>query len=159
MNAAMKIDLLVNEKSHALDVDPDMPLLWALRDHLNLTGTKYGCGAGLCGACTVHLDGEPVRSCLTMVSAARGHRITTIEGLGGEHAVQRAWRAERVPQCGYCQAGQMMSTAALVKRNNAPTSEDVRNALQGHICRCGTYARIERAALLAARYAQEKVRS
>ena len=129
-----------------------MPLLWVLRDLLGLTGTRYGCGAGYCGACTVHLDGRPVRSCLTPLSSVGEQEITTIEGLSadGEHPLQRAWRAESVPQCGYCQAGQVMSAAALLARAPDPSEEEIAAALAGNLCRCGTYGRIRRAVRLAA---------
>ncbi|WP_284618317.1 (2Fe-2S)-binding protein [Aquabacterium humicola] len=148
----MRFTLTINQRPQAIDADPQMPLLWALRDHLGLTGTKYGCGQGLCGACTVHLDGQPARSCQTPVSAVGQRRITTIEGLSrdGEHPVQQAWRALRVPQCGYCQGGQMMACAALLRTTPQPSAEQVADALAGHICRCGTYGRIKQAVQLAA---------
>ncbi|HEY2856419.1 MAG TPA: (2Fe-2S)-binding protein [Gemmatimonadaceae bacterium] len=139
--------LLVNGRRHAVDVAADTPLLWVLRDQLDLTGTKYGCGAGLCGACTVHLDGSPTRSCTLPVSAIGSKKITTIEGLGTEktlHAVQQAWIAEDVPQCGYCQSGQIMAAAALLARNRHPTDADI-DAAMTNICRCGTYQRMRRA--------------
>lgn len=141
------MELNVNGKPHTVAATPDTPLLWVLREQLELTGTKFGCGAALCGACTVHLDGEPVRSCSTPVSACKGHRVTTIEGLSekGDHPLQQAWVAEDVPQCGYCQSGQLMSAAALLKRTPRPTDEDILNAMSGNICRCGTYERIRRA--------------
>jgi isoquinoline 1-oxidoreductase alpha subunit len=153
----MKFALNVNSKAVEIDADPDMPLLWALRDRLNLTGAKYGCGLGLCGACTVHLDGKPVRSCMTPVSAVKSARVTTIEGLSkaNDHAVQLAWREERVPQCGYCQSGQLMTAAALLAQNPSPTPEQVREAFAGHICRCGTYPRIEVAVQRAAAIARK----
>jgi len=139
--------LTINGESTAVEADDDTPLLWALRDTLGLTGTKYGCGIGACGACTVHVDGEPVRACLTPLGSVAGKSVTTIEGLGGGglHAVQAAWIEENVPQCGYCQAGQIMSAAALLARNPAPTDTDIDNAMTGNICRCGTYPRIRRA--------------
>ena len=143
----MTIKLTVNTKSLSLDVDPDMPLLWAIRDVAGMTGTKYGCGKGLCGSCTVHVDGQPVRSCLVPVSEAQGKAITTIEGLSvdGNHPVQVAWRELNVPQCGYCQSGQIMSAVALLENNPTPTDEDIDNAMSGNICRCGTYTRIRAA--------------
>ena len=143
--------LSVNGQTHELDVEPDMPLLWVLRDELNLPGTKYGCGMALCGACTVHLDGMAVRSCVTPVGAATG-AITTIEGLGTPaalHAVQAAWIAHQVAQCGYCQSGQVMSAAALLHAIPAPSDADIDNAMSGNLCRCGAYPRI-RAAIHAA---------
>jgi isoquinoline 1-oxidoreductase alpha subunit len=140
--------LEVNGQRVELGVDPQMPLLWALRDHLSLTGTKYGCGMALCGACTVHMDGQPIRSCSTPVSAAVGHQITTIEGLTASRvgqAVQAAWVAEGVPQCGYCQSGQIMSATALLTGNARPSDADIDTAMTGNICRCGTYLRIRAA--------------
>jgi len=141
------ISISVNGKSHAVEVSPDTPLLWVLRDTLGLTGTKFGCGMALCGACTVHLDGEPVRSCITRISSVAGRSITTIEGLSpdGRSPVQLAWLAEQVPQCGYCQTGMLMTSAALLAKNPAPTDADIDEALGGHICRCGTYQRIRQA--------------
>ncbi|HZM36283.1 MAG TPA: (2Fe-2S)-binding protein [Burkholderiales bacterium] len=142
------VELHVNGTVHAVDVAGDMPLLWTLRDVLAMTGTKFGCGAGLCGACTIHIDGEPVRSCITPVSAAAGKRITTIEGIGATPAgkkVQTAWLALDVVQCGYCQSGQIMSAAALVAANARPGDADIDNAMAGNICRCGTYPRIRAA--------------
>ena len=145
------ITLDVNGKSHTLDIDPAMPLLWALRDHVALTGTKYGCGMALCGSCTVFVEGEPVRSCVTPVSAALGKRVTTIEGLDSPvgKAVQTAWRELDVVQCGYCQSGQILSAVALLERNRRPTDADIDAAMQGNLCRCATYVRI-RAAIKAA---------
>jgi isoquinoline 1-oxidoreductase alpha subunit len=143
----MSIRLTVNGQTHELDVDPEMPLLWALRDHLALTGTKFGCGMSLCGACTVHLDGRPTRSCITPVAAASGCQITTIEGLSSPagRAVQAAWVELDVPQCGYCQSGQIMSAAALLATNPHPTDADIDGAMAGNICRCATYVRIRSA--------------
>jgi isoquinoline 1-oxidoreductase subunit alpha len=144
--------LKVNGKSYDLDVEPEMPLLWALRDELGLTGTKYGCGISVCGACTVHVDGEPARSCVLPVAAVAGRNITTIEGLSkdGNHPVQKAWVKLQVPQCGYCQSGQIMAAAALLRANKKP-SDDVIEATMTNICRCGTYARIRDAIKLAAK--------
>ena len=141
------IRLVVNDRSHTLEVDPATPLLWVLRETLGLTGTRYGCGAGLCGSCTVLLDGEPARSCqITAVQAADKH-ITTIEGLSPDrsHPVQQAWLAEQVPQCGYCQSGQILSAAALLAKNPDPSDADIDRALSANLCRCGTYPRIRRA--------------
>jgi aerobic-type carbon monoxide dehydrogenase small subunit (CoxS/CutS family) len=148
------ITLVVNDKTHDVDVSPEMPLLWALRDVIGLTGTKYGCGMALCGACTVHVDGEAVRSCVFPVSAAVGKKIVTIEGLAanGDHPVQKAWIAHQVPQCGYCQSGMIMATAALLKKNPQPTDADI-DAEITNICRCGTYARIRAAIHTAAKNA------
>ncbi len=142
-----KLPLIVNGTRRAVDVSPDTPLLWALRDALGLTGTKYGCGRGLCGACTVLLDGEAVRSCQVAAREAVGRRVTTIEGLStdGGHPVQRAWVAEDVPQCGYCQSGQIVAAAALLSRTPAPSDADIDAAMSGILCRCGTYNRIRRA--------------
>jgi len=148
------ISLDVNGKKTQVDVDPGTPLLWVLRDHLNLTGTKYGCGLSLCGACTVHLDGTPARSCTTAVSTAAGKAITTIEGIGAGaigKAVQTAWIALDVPQCGYCQSGQIMSAAALRAANKNPSDADIDNAMTGIVCRCGTYNAIRAAIKRAAR--------
>ena len=147
------LSLNVNGTSHEIDADPEMPLLWALRDLIGLTGTKFGCGAALCGACTVHIDGQPVRSCATPVSAAVDGKITTIEGIAGREAeaVQAAWQALDVPQCGYCQSGQIMTTVALLSENPAPTDADIDGALTGNICRCATYHRIRAAVHDAAR--------
>lgn len=137
----------VNGVEHQVDADPNMPLLWVLRDLLNMTGTKFGCGKGLCGACTIHLNGQPVRSCVLPLSAAAGAEITTIEGLSaaGDHPLQLAWLKHKVPQCGYCQAGQLMSAAALLEQNQEPSDAQIRDAMSGNICRCGTYPRIEAA--------------
>ena len=141
------VSLVVNGTSRSIDVEPDMPLLWALRDTLALTGTKYGCGIAQCGACTVHVDGQPVRACVTPVSAAVGKRVTTIEGLSatGDHPVQKAWMEVDVPQCGFCQPGQIMSAAALLAVKPSPTDADIDTAMSGNICRCGTYQRIRAA--------------
>ena len=145
--------LLVNGKPRTVDVPPDTPLLWVLRDTLGLTGTKYGCGIALCGACTVHLEGEPVRSCVTPITAVGAREITTIEGLSPDssHPVQRAWIAEEVAQCGYCQSGQIMSAAALLAKTPSPTDGEIDAAMAGNLCRCGTYQRIRRAIHRAAR--------
>jgi len=139
-----KFNLLVNGQSHEVDVAPDTPLLWVLRDHLELVGTKFGCGIGQCGACTIHLDGNPARGCLTPVSAAAASKITTIEGLSpdGSHPLQKAWCELDVAQCGYCQAGQIMSAAALLAQNPRPTDGDIDDAMAGNLCRCATYFRI-----------------
>jgi len=142
------ISLSINGKVHQLDVDPQMPLLWVIRDMVGLTGTKFGCGMAQCGACTVHLDGVAMRSCVLPVSAAQNKAITTIEGLAGDdglHALQEAWIEEQVPQCGYCQSGQLMSAAALLKRNPSPGDAEIDAAMQGNICRCGTYDRVRTA--------------
>ena len=146
-------NLNVNGRTFKADVAPETPLLWVLRDHLDLVGTKYGCGIAACGACTVHLDGNAVRSCSLPVSAVGAGAITTIEGLSatGDHPLQRAWDEVDVPQCGYCQAGQIMSAAALLKRNPNPGDEEIEQALAGNICRCGTYHRIRDAVKLAAK--------
>ncbi len=139
------ITLFVNGKKHMVDASPDTPLLWVLREKLGLTGTKYGCGAGLCGSCTVHVDGEPQRSCLVPVKDAQGKKITTIEGIPENHPVKKAWIEDDVPQCGYCQPGQIMSAVALLKTNPRPSDADIDDAMTGNICRCGTYQRIRRA--------------
>jgi len=147
------VTVTINGNQLDIDGDEDMPLLWALRDTVGLTGTKYGCGIGACGACTVHIDGQPTRACVTPLGAVAGKSITTIEGLGadGLHAVQQAWIDENVPQCGYCQAGQIMSAAALLARNPSPSDADIDNAMAGNLCRCGTYPRIRKAIHTAAR--------
>jgi isoquinoline 1-oxidoreductase alpha subunit len=141
------IKLTINGKAQQFDGDPEMPLLWLLRDELNLKGTKFGCGMGLCGACTVHINGEPARSCVTKASDAAGKSITTIEGIStdGSHPVQVAWAAVDVPQCGYCQAGQMMTACALLKKTPKPTDAQIDSAMAGNLCRCGTYIRIRAA--------------
>ena len=141
------LKLTINGEVREIDVDPSTPLLWILRDHLDMTGTKYGCGAGLCGACTIHLDGRAVRSCVTPLAAAEGKTLTTIEGLSenGDHPVQRAWAEHQVPQCGFCQPGQIMQAAALLAENPAPDSAEIDRAMEGNICRCGTYTRIKAA--------------
>ena len=147
------ISLTVNGKQHDLEVSSDMPLLWVIRDSIGLTGTKFGCGLSQCGACTVHLDGEPVRSCVTPVSSVGAKRVTTVEGLSptSSHALQLAWIAEQVPQCGYCQSGQLMSASALLAKKADPSDADIDAAMSGNICRCGTYQRIRRAIHRAAR--------
>ena len=146
------IQLKVNGAGRQFDGDPDMPLLWFLRDVADLTGTKYGCGIGMCGACTVHVEGAAVRSCQTKMSDAAGKSVTTIEGLSakGDHPLQRAWRETNVPQCGYCQTGQIMQAAALLKTKPKPTDQDIDQAMGGNICRCGTYQRIRAAIKVAA---------
>jgi len=151
------ITLKVNGEARELDVDPEMPLLWALRDVLGLTGTKFGCGQAQCGACTVHLDGEVVRSCVTPVRRAAGHEVTTIEGLSadGSHPLQRAWCDLAVPQCGFCQAGQIMTAAALLASNPKPGDADIERCLAGNICRCGTYTRIREAVKKAAQISED----
>ncbi|MEL6256255.1 MAG: (2Fe-2S)-binding protein [Bacteroidota bacterium] len=150
--------IIINGQEREFDIDPSTPLLWVIREQAGLTGTKFGCGMAQCGACTMHLDGNPIRSCVTPLQAAAGKEITTIEGItpkGSElHAIQKAWIEEQVPQCGYCQSGQIMSAVALLKENPAPTDEDIDKAMSGNICRCGTYGRIrkgiKRAALMMA---------
>ncbi|PLW82595.1 (2Fe-2S)-binding protein [Kineobactrum sediminis] len=139
------IEFHLNGRGRSLDTDPATPLLWVIRDTLGLTGTKFGCGMGVCGACTVHLDGEAIRSCVTPLSAAAGKAVTTIEGLGGDHPLQRAWVAHNVPQCGYCQSGQIMAAAALLASNPAPDTDEIRQSMAGNLCRCGTYNKIQRA--------------
>jgi isoquinoline 1-oxidoreductase alpha subunit len=148
-----RFDLLVNKQKHQVDVDGDTPMLWVLRDHLNLVGTKYGCGIAQCGACTIHVDGVAARSCSVPISTVAGKSITTIEGLSekGDHPVQKAWIEHDVPQCGYCQAGQIMNAAALLKSNPSPSDADIDTAMRGNICRCGTYVRIKAAIKTAAK--------
>ena len=141
----MKFSLTVNGKPLDVDVDADAPLLWVLREDLRLTGTRFGCGAALCGACTVHIDGVPTRSCVMPVKNVGARAVTTIEGLGGDHPVQKAWVAENVPQCGYCQSGQVMSAVALLRARPEPSDADIELAMSGNICRCGTYPRIKKA--------------
>ena len=149
--------LRINDQEVDVEVAPDTPLLWVLRDQLDLTGTKYGCGRALCGACTVHVDGSPVRSCVLPVSAVANASVRTIEGLGDElHPVQRAWQEIDVPQCGYCQSGQIMSAVALLEKNPAPTDADIDNAMSGNLCRCGTYIRIRAAIKMAAQTMGDK---
>jgi len=145
--------LTINGKAAKVEADPDMPLLWVVREHLKLTGTKFGCGSGLCGACTVHIDGKAMRSCQISVSKVVGKKVTTIEGLSpnGTHALQKAWVAEQVPQCGYCQSGQIMQAAALLATNKKPTRDQIVAHMDGNICRCGTYPRIVKAIQRAAK--------
>ena len=150
----MKQSMIINGKEHEIDVAGDMPLLWFLRDTLEITGTKFGCGVAACGACTMHLDGEPVRSCSTPVSMVEGREVTTIEGITGPEGqmtrVQEAWISEQVPQCGYCQSGQIMAATALLRDNPNPSDDDIDKAMSGNVCRCGTYVRIRRAIKVAA---------
>ncbi|MDG1732855.1 MAG: (2Fe-2S)-binding protein [Thalassotalea sp.] len=143
----MSKTIVINGVEHPIDVDENMPLLWFLRDRLEFTGTKFGCGSGLCGACTVHVEGQATRSCIIPVSALAGKSITTIEGLSenGDHPLQKAWLENNVPQCGYCQAGQIMNAASFLATNDKPSDADIDNAMQGNICRCGTYQRIKKA--------------
>ena len=152
--------LLINKQKIKVDAPPDMPLLWVLRDIIGLTGTKFGCGMAQCGACTIHLNGEAVRSCVTPLSRAAGKQITTIEGLSadGRSPIQEAWTELNVPQCGYCQSGQMMSAAVLLRENPDPTDQDIDDALSGNICRCGTYLRIRKAIHRAAAIQKSKIR-
>jgi isoquinoline 1-oxidoreductase alpha subunit len=147
----MQFKLKVNGESRSFEADPEMPLLWALRDFLDLKGAKYGCGIGACGACTVHVNGRPMRSCVVPLEAVATAEIRTIEALGGDHPVQRAWLEEQVPQCGYCQTGQIMQAVALLEQSPEPTREDVRRGMDAVLCRCGTYPRIEAAVLRAAK--------
>ena len=144
----MSVSFTLNGKSVSAQAEPDTPLLWVIRDEVGLTGTKFGCGAGLCGACTVHLDGTPVRSCQTPVSAAAGKKVATVESLSGTantHPLQEAWIKHDVPQCGYCQSGQLMSAAALLSKNKNPSDKDIDEAMSGNLCRCGTYGRVRAA--------------
>ena len=154
----MALTLKVNGKAHELEVEPEMPLLWVLRETLGLTGTKFGCGIAQCGACTVHVDGRPVRACSTPVASAAGREVTTIEGLStdGSHPVQEAWVEHTVPQCGYCQSGQIMAAAALLARSPDPSDDEIDAALAGHLCRCGTYPRIRKAVHHAAKLLHAK---
>jgi isoquinoline 1-oxidoreductase alpha subunit len=155
------LTITINGKQQVVNADPDMPLLWVIRDLAGLTGTKFGCGVAQCGACTVHLNGEAVRSCVTKVSRAAGQQITTIEGLskGNDHPLQLAWAEFDVPQCGYCQSGQLMSAAVLLRENANPTDQDIDAAMSGNICRCGTYPRIRAAIHKAAKMQREGVKS
>ncbi len=154
------IEITVNNETVNLDVEPDTPLLWAVREQLNLTGTKFGCGLAQCGACTMHLDGKPIRTCVTPVSVVAGRSVTTIEGVahpdGELHAVQKAWIEQQVPQCGYCQSGQIMSAVALLANNPAPTDDDIDVAMSGNICRCGMYGRIRKAIKQAASMSSQR---
>jgi isoquinoline 1-oxidoreductase alpha subunit len=150
----MPVDLVVNGRPLQVDVPDDTPLLWVLRDELHLTGTKFGCGIGMCGACTVHLGGKAIRSCMTPLSAAVGREVTTIEGLH-EHALQRAWIDAQVPQCGYCQSGQIMQAAALLSDNSDPTDAEINDGMNGNLCRCMAYVRIRKAIRLAAKQARK----
>ncbi|ACY12914.1 (2Fe-2S)-binding protein [Haliangium ochraceum] len=152
------LELTINGTTQQVEADGDMPLLWVLRDIVGLTGTKYGCGKSLCGACTVHVDGTPVRACVTPISAAQGRSVTTIEGLSedGSHPLQKAWLEENVPQCGFCQAGQIMSAAALLASKAQPSDDDIDAAMAGNLCRCGTYLRIRKAIKRAAGMPQDQ---
>ncbi len=152
---AQSITLRINGQSHTVEVEPDVPLLWVIREYLQMTGTKFGCGIAQCGACTVHVDGQPMRSCQLQVSRAVGREITTIEGIRADHPVKQAWIDIQVPQCGYCQSGQIMSAVALVEKNSNPSEDDIIQAMEGNLCRCGTYTRIKQAIYQAA----EKVRN
>ena len=147
------LDLDINNKTYTVDVDPQMPLIWVIRDYVGLTGTKFGCGIAQCGSCTVHVDGNPIRSCVFPASSAVGRKITTIEGLSSDrsHPVQKAWIEHQVPQCGYCHSGQIMTAVALLNENPEPTDEDIDTAMQGILCRCGTYPRIREAIHTAAK--------
>ena len=147
------LDLNINNKTYTVDVDPQMPLIWVIRDYVGLTGTKFGCGIAQCGSCTVHVDGNPIRSCVFPASAAVGRKITTIEGISSDrsHPVQKAWIEHQVPQCGYCHSGQIMTAVALLNDNPEPTDEDIDTAMQGILCRCGTYPRIREAVHAAAK--------
>ncbi len=145
------ISLLINGKAQKVDVSPDVPLLWVVREHLKLSGTKYGCGIGMCGSCTVHIDGKAQRSCQIKVGDAEGKKITTIEGIPDDHPVKKAWIKEQVPQCGYCQTGQIMQAISLLEEKSNPTDEEIVSAMNGNLCRCGTYSYIKRAIRLAAK--------
>ncbi len=149
------LTLKINGQSHTVQAEPDVPLLWVIREYLQLTGTKFGCGIAQCGACTVHVDGQPMRSCQLQVIRAVGHEITTIEGIREDHPVKQAWIDIQVPQCGYCQSGQIMSAVALVEKNSNPSEQEIIQAMEGNLCRCGTYTRIKQAIYQAA----EKVRN
>ena len=149
------LTLKINGQSHTVEAEPDVPLLWVIREYLQLSGTKFGCGIAQCGACTVHVDGQPMRSCQLQVSRAVGREITTIEGIAADHPVKQAWIDIQVPQCGYCQSGQIMSAVALVEKNSNPSEDDIIQAMEGNLCRCGTYTRIKQAIYQAA----EKVRN
>ena len=150
-----QITLNINGKDHSLQVSEDVPLLWVIREHLQLTGTKFGCGISQCGACTVHVDGQPMRSCQLRVSRMAGRKITTIEGIAEDHPVKQAWIDIQVPQCGYCQSGQIMSAVALVEKNTDPSEQEIIQAMEGNLCRCGTYTRIK----TAIRQAAQEVRN
>jgi len=150
------ISLEVNGKKYSVDVSPDVPLLWVIREHLQLTGTKFGCGIGMCGCCTVHVDGKAERSCQVPVGDAQGRKITTIEGLPKDHPVKKAWIKEQVPQCGYCQSGQIMEAAFLLTRKPNPSDEEIIETMEGNLCRCGSYPRIKRAIKTAAREGRKK---
>ncbi|MCF2949462.1 (2Fe-2S)-binding protein [Paraglaciecola aquimarina] len=156
----MSQSIVINQKEYPIDVPDDMPLLWFLRDKLELTGTKFGCGMGLCGACTIHVDGQATRSCVLPVSSVAGKSITTIEGLSeeGSHPLQQAWLEHKVPQCGYCQAGQIMNAASFLATNKSPSGDEIDNAMQGNICRCGTYQRIKAAITDAAEVMYKEVK-
>jgi isoquinoline 1-oxidoreductase alpha subunit len=147
---AQSITLKINGQSHTVQAEPDVPLLWVIREYLQLSGTKFGCGIAQCGACTVHVDGQPMRSCQLQVSRAVGREITTIEGIAADHPVKQAWIDIQVPQCGYCQSGQIMSAVALVEKNSNPSEDDIIQAMEGNLCRCGTYTRIKQAIYQAA---------
>ncbi len=150
-----QITLNINGQDHTVQVNEDVPLLWVIREHLQMTGTKFGCGISQCGACTVHVDGQPMRSCQLRVSRMAGRKITTIEGIAEDHPVKQAWIDIQVPQCGYCQSGQIMSAVALVEKNSDPSEEEIIQAMEGNLCRCGTYTRIKRAI----RQASQEVRN
>ncbi len=147
---AQSITLKINGQSHTVEAEPDVPLLWVIREYLQLSGTKFGCGIAQCGACTVHVDGQPMRSCQLQVSRAVGREITTIEGIAEDHPVKQAWIDIQVPQCGYCQSGQIMSAVALVEKNSNPSEQEIIQAMEGNLCRCGTYTRIKQAIYQAA---------